>query len=148
MGFGCVTRAGPVTITCTRNTVTLLWMVPWNICTLKWPLATGSGPLAFKLSRLPPSQPNYARGKAPSNSTTPRSSSPWCSGRSDHQVGSWKLHTRHQGPTCLCKLSISDNSMVKRELRVGSISEDIFGSNLCVSCFWLLHTCFCWEYYY
>lgn len=76
----------------------------WSRCTLRWLLATGSGFLASKLSRLPLSQRSFARGRAQSNSTIPKLSSPWCTRRSGHHLGSWRPLTRHQGPTCLCNL--------------------------------------------
>lgn len=76
----------------------------WSRCTLRWLLATGSGFLASKLSRLPLSQRSFARGRAQSNSTIPKLSSPWFTRRSGHHLGSWRPLTRHQGPTCLCNL--------------------------------------------
>ena len=76
----------------------------WNICTMRWLLATGSGLLASKSSRLPLLQRSFARERAPSSSTIPKSSFPWCSRRLGHQVGSWRPLTRRQGPTCLCNL--------------------------------------------
>ena len=106
MGFGCGIKVELVITTCTRNTVTLLWMVLLSKCTLRWLPVIGLGLLASKLSRLQPSQLSFARGRAQNNSTTPRSSSPWPSGRSGHQPGSSRPPTRHQGPTCLCKSGV------------------------------------------
>ncbi|PQM43339.1 60S ribosomal protein L18a-2 isoform X1 [Prunus yedoensis var. nudiflora] len=81
MVSGCGIKAGQVITTCTRSTVTQPSTELWSRCTLRWLLATGSGFLVSRSSRLLPSRPNFARGKAPSNSTTPRSSSHWCSGK-------------------------------------------------------------------
>lgn len=111
MVFGCGIKAGQVITTCTRSTVTQPSTELWSRCTLRWLLATGSGFLVSRSSRLLPSRLNFARGKAPSNSTTPRSSSHWCSGKCGHLPGSWRLHTRHRGPTCLCNLVIWSTSL-------------------------------------
>lgn len=99
--FGWGIKAGQAITTCTRNTVTPHWMELSIRCTLRWLLATGSGFLVSKSSRPPLSQLSFARGKVPSNSTIPRSSFHWFPGRSGHLPGSWRPHTRHQGPTCL-----------------------------------------------
>ncbi|CAN1257754.1 hypothetical protein LINPERPRIM_LOCUS9693 [Linum perenne] len=74
-----------------------------NRCTTRWLPATGSGLLASRSSRLLPSQLSCARGRAPSSSTTPRSSSRLCSRRFDHLPESSRPHTRRRGPTCLSK---------------------------------------------
>ena len=95
-------RVELVITTCTRSTVTPLWMVPLSRCTPRWLPATGFVTIASRSSKLLPSQPNYARERAPSSSTTPKSSSHWCTGRLGHQLGSWRPHTRPPGPTCLC----------------------------------------------
>jgi len=55
---------------------------------MRWLLVTGSGSLASRLSRLPPSQPNFARGRAPNSSSTPKSSSHWSSRKLGHHLGS------------------------------------------------------------
>lgn len=104
MAFGFVTKAEQVTTTCTRSIVIQLSMVLLSKCTMRWLLAIESGSLAFKLSRLPLFLRSYARGRAPSSSTTPRSSSHWCLRRLDHQLESSRPHTRQPGPTYSCKL--------------------------------------------
>lgn len=71
---------------------------------MRWLLVIGSGSLASKSSRLPPSQPSFARGRAPSNSTTPKSSSHWSSRRLGRHLGSWRPHTRPRSPTCSCNV--------------------------------------------
>lgn len=75
-------------------------------CTPRWLPVTGSGSLAFKSSRQPPSQPSFAKGRAASNSTTQRSSSRWFTGKSGHPPGSLKPHTRPKSPTCLCNVFV------------------------------------------
>ena len=102
MEFGCDIRVALVITTCTRNTEILLWMVRLNKCTTKWHLVTESGVHASRLLRLPPSQLNFAKGRAPSSSTTPKSSFHWFSRRLGPQLGSSKQHTRHPSPTCSC----------------------------------------------
>jgi len=102
--YGCDTRAEQVITTCTRNTGTLLWMVLLSRCTLRWRLATGLGFLASRSLRPLPSPLSFARERAPSSSTIPKSSFHWCSRRLDPQRGSSRQHTRHPGPTCLCNL--------------------------------------------
>lgn len=79
-------------------------MVLLSICTMRWLLVTGSGSLASRLSRLPPSQPNFARGRAPNSSSTPKSSSHWSSRKLGHHLGSWRPHTRPRSPTCSCNV--------------------------------------------
>lgn len=106
MVFGCATRVVQDTTTCTRSTETPPWTERWKQCTPKWLLAIGSGLLASKSSRQPPSLPSSARGKAPSNSMTLRSNSPWCSGLLGHPQESWRPLTRLQGPICLCNLLV------------------------------------------
>ena len=103
MVSGCATRVVPVITTCTRNTVTPLWMVLLSRCTMRWLLATGSGSLASRSSKQLQSLTSFARGKAPSSSTAMKSSSPWFSGKLGPQPGSWRLHIRHPSRTCSCK---------------------------------------------
>lgn len=78
-----------------------------NKCTMRWRPAIGWGLLAFKSLRPLPSQQSSARGRAPSSSTTPKSNSPWCSGRWGPQQGSSGRHTRHPGLTCSCNRLIA-----------------------------------------
>lgn len=104
MVFGWGTRVGLATTTCTRSSVTPLLMVLLISCTMRWLHATGYVSHAFRLSRLPPSQLSSARGRAPNNSITPRSSSHWFSRKSDHQPGSSRPPTRPRSPTCLCNV--------------------------------------------
>lgn len=99
--YGWGTRVEPVTTTCTRSTVTRLWMVLLNRCTLRWLLVTGSVHTASRSSRLPPFRLSFARGRALNSSTTPKSSSRWSSRRLGRQVGSSRPPTRPLGLTCL-----------------------------------------------
>lgn len=99
--YGWGTRVEPVTTICTRSTVTPLWTVLLNRCTLRWLLVTGSVRTASRSSRLPPSRLSFARGRAPSSSTIPKSSSRWSSRRLGRQVGSSRPPTRPPGLTCL-----------------------------------------------
>lgn len=103
-GYGWGTRAEPGITICTRSSVTQPWMALLNKCTLRWLLVTGCATTASKSSRQPPFPQNSARGRAPSNSTTPRSSSRWCWRRWGHHPGSSRPHTRRLGPTSLCNL--------------------------------------------
>ena len=118
MVFGWGIKAELVITTCTRNTVTPPSMGLWNRCTLRWLLVTELGFHAFKLSRLQLSQLSSAREKAPNNSTIPKSSSRWSARRLGHLPESWRPHTRHQGPTCLCNLVIWRSSLKEKFRRL------------------------------
>lgn len=89
-------------ITCTRSTGTPPWMVLLSKCTPRWLLVTGFVIIVYRLSRQPPSQQSFASGRILSSSTTQKSSSLWCPRKSGHQLGSWRLLTRHPDLTCLC----------------------------------------------
>ena len=60
------------------------------------------GSHAFKSSKQPPYPLNFARGRALSSSTIPKSSSLWFTRKFDHPQGSSRPHIRHQGQTYLC----------------------------------------------
>lgn len=111
-------------------------------CTMKWLLVTGLGALASKSSRLPPSQPSFARGRAPNNSITPKSSSHWCSRRLGHHLGSWRPHTRPRSPTCLCNVVVD---WVTGNVPVSCLLSD-FVWGILDYCFWVNLLSFCWIF--
>ncbi|QCE03914.1 large subunit ribosomal protein L18Ae [Vigna unguiculata] len=59
---------------------------------------------------------NFAKGRAPSNSSTPKSSSLWCSRGLGPQLGSSEQHTRHPSPTCSCNSQCATFSTFHREV--------------------------------
>uniref|UniRef100_A0A0A9CMK5 Pco155588b n=1 Tax=Arundo donax TaxID=35708 RepID=A0A0A9CMK5_ARUDO len=105
MAYGCVTRAGLATTTCTRSIVTPPSTVLLSRCTLKWLPATVSDPLAFRSSRLLRSTSNCASVITLNSSTNRTSGSHWCTARSGHRPGSSKPPSRLQGQTCSCDQS-------------------------------------------
>lgn len=102
MAYGCDIRAEQDIITCTRNTVILLSMVLLSKCIMRWLLVIEWGPTAFRLLKLLQYLPNFARGRALSNSMIPKSSSLWSLRKLGLQAGSWKPHSRHLGRIYLC----------------------------------------------
>jgi len=145
MEFGCDIRAEPVITTCTRNTEILLWTVLLNKCTTKWHLVIEWGVHASRLLRLPPFQPNFAKGRAPSNSSTPKSSSLWCSRRLGPQLGSSKQRTRHPSRTCSCNSQSVTFSTFHLEAAwfIRNIREHREGNHIATTSFPATTDCLC-----